>query len=94
MKQMLKLYVFCLSQLQFEDIAPLKKLRIGHDGKGDRKDWYLEKVREIYISQFDSDLRVNFSTPTSCPSATFVQPLFAFVLCFLRHKIMKKTQMR
>ena len=44
---MLKLYVFCLSQLQIEDIAPLKKLRIGHDGKGDRKDWYVEKVRAI-----------------------------------------------
>ena len=37
-------------------------------------------------SQFDSDHHVNFSTPTSCQSATFVRPLFAFVLCFLRQK--------
>ena len=37
-------------------------------------------------SQFDSDHRVDFSTHTSCQSATFVRPLFAFVLCFLRQK--------
>ena len=37
-------------------------------------------------SQFDSDHRVNFSTPTSCQSATFVRPMFAFVLCVLRQK--------
>ena len=29
-------------------------------------------------SQFDSDHGVDFSTPTSCQSATFVRPLFAF----------------
>ena len=29
-------------------------------------------------SQFDSDHGVNFSAPTCCQSATFVQPLFAF----------------
>ena len=37
-------------------------------------------------SQFDSDHRVHFSAPTSCQSATFVRPLFAFVLCFLRQQ--------
>ena len=30
-------------------------------------------------SQFDSDHRVDVSMPTSCQSATFVRPLFAFV---------------
>ena len=25
----------------------LKKLRIGHDGRGNRPDWYLEKVKNI-----------------------------------------------
>ena len=29
-------------------------------------------------SQFDGDHGVDFSTPTSCQSATFVRPLFAF----------------
>ena len=43
-------------------------------------------------SQFDTNHRVNLSTPKSCQSATFVRPLFAFVLCFLRHKIIKKTK--
>ena len=38
-------------------------------------------------SQFDSDHRVNFYAPTCCLSATFVPPLFAFVRCFLRQKI-------
>ena len=37
-------------------------------------------------SQFDSDHRVDFSTPTSCQSATFVRPLFAFGLCFFTTK--------
>ena len=35
-------------------------------------------------SQFDSDHRVDFYSPTWCLSATFVRLLFAFVLCFLR----------
>ena len=42
-------------------------------------------------SQFDSDHRVHFSTPTSCQSATFVRPLFAFVLCFFTTKNHEKT---
>ena len=36
------------------------------------------------------DHRVHFSTPTSCQSATFVRPLFAFVLCFYDKKSSKK----
>ena len=43
-------------------------------------------------SQLDTNHRINFSTPTSCQSATFVQQLFAFVLCFLQQKIIKKPQ--
>ena len=42
-------------------------------------------------SQFDSDHRVNFSTPTSCESATVVRLLFAFVLCFLRQQIINNA---
>ena len=37
-------------------------------------------------SQFDSGHRVDFSTPTSSQTATFVRPLFAFVLCFFTTK--------
>ena len=33
-----------------------------------------------------SDHRVNFYAPTCCLSATFVSPLFAFVLCFFTTK--------
>jgi hypothetical protein len=33
-----------LIKLEIEDIAPLKKLRVGHNGKGARPNWYLEKV--------------------------------------------------
>ena len=40
-------------------------------------------------SQFDNDHRVDFYAPTCCLSATFVRPLFAFVLCFLRQKNQK-----
>ena len=39
------------------------------------------------ISQFNSDHRVNFNAPTCCLSATFVPPLFAFVVCFYGKKI-------
>ena len=35
-------------------------------------------------SQFDTNHRVNVSTPTYYQSAIFVRPLFAFVLWFLR----------
>ena len=38
------------------------------------------------LSQFDSDHDVDFNAPTCCQSATFVRPLFACVLCFLRKK--------
>ena len=31
-------------QLEIEDVAPIKKLRVGHNGKGSRPEWYLEKV--------------------------------------------------
>ncbi|XP_071954737.1 lipoxygenase homology domain-containing protein 1-like [Antedon mediterranea] len=31
-------------KMELDDIASLKKLRIGHNGKGSRADWYLEKV--------------------------------------------------
>ena len=41
-------------------------------------------------SHLDTNHGVNFSTPISCQSATFVRPLFAFVLYFLRQKIIKK----
>ena len=66
--------------------------------------YYKRSVRKNLSSKFDRFLAarshldtnhgVNFSTPTSCQSAIFVRPLFAFVLCFLRQKIIKKTQMR
>ena len=45
-------------------------------------------------SQFDSDHRVNFYAPTCCLSATFVPLLFAFVLCFLRQKIINNVAFR
>ncbi|XP_022094211.1 lipoxygenase homology domain-containing protein 1-like isoform X2 [Acanthaster planci] len=33
-----------LIKTELDDIAPLKKIRIGHNGKGSRPDWYLDKV--------------------------------------------------
>ena len=63
--------------------------------------YYRSSVRKNLSSQFDRFLAgrsnldtnhgVNFSTPTSCQSATFVRPLFAFVLCCLRQKKSSKT---
>ena len=38
-------------------------------------------------SQFDTVHGVDFYVPIFCLSATFVRSLFAFVLCFLRQKI-------
>ena len=38
-------------------------------------------------SQFDTNHRVDFYAHTYCQSATFVRPLFAFVLCFFTTKI-------
>lgn len=47
-------------RLDMDDVGPLKKIRIGHQGKGDRKDWFLEKVEirnmdtvETYIFKFN-----------------------------------------
>ena len=34
-----------LVKIEIEDIGPLKKMRIGHDGKGSRVEWFIEKVR-------------------------------------------------
>ena len=31
-------------QVELEDIGSLKKIRVSHDGKGARKEWYLECV--------------------------------------------------
>lgn len=33
-----------LVKLELDDIAPLKKIRVEHDGKSSRPDWFLEKV--------------------------------------------------
>ena len=41
--------------------------------------------------QFDSDHRIDLYAPTCCLSATFVPQLFAFVLCFLRQKIINNV---
>ena len=30
--------------MEFEDIGTIKKLRIGHNGKGERPEWFLETV--------------------------------------------------
>ena len=51
--------------------------------KSVRKIWPISS-RALPIRQQSSR---QFSTPTSCQSAIFVRPLFAFVLCFLRQKI-------
>ena len=45
-------------------------------------------------SQFDTDHGADFYAPTSCLSATFVRPLFAFVLCFLRQKSINNLAFR
>lgn len=33
-----------LIKMELDDIAPLKKIRLEHDGKSSRPDWFLEKV--------------------------------------------------
>ena len=46
-------------------------------------------------SQFDSDHGVDFSTPTSCQSSTFVRPLFAFYCpVFFTKKIINNAVFR
>ena len=45
-------------------------------------------------SKFDTVHSVDFYAPTCCLSATFVRPLFAFVLCFLRQKILNNFAFR
>ena len=44
-------------------------------------------------SHFDTKRPVNFFHMTTFQSATFGRPLFAFVLCVLRQKIIKKPKM-
>ena len=43
-------------------------------------------------SHFDTKRPVNFFHVATFQSATFGRPLFAFVLCVLRQKIIKKTE--
>ena len=43
-------------------------------------------------SHFDTKLPVNFFHVATFQSATFGRPLFAFVLCVLRQKIIKRTE--
>ena len=45
-------------------------------------------------SQFDTVHDIDFYSPIFCLSATFVRPLFAFVLCFLRQKIINNFAFR
>lgn len=33
-----------LVKMELDDIAPIKKIRVEHDGKSSRPDWFLEKV--------------------------------------------------
>lgn len=33
---------------EIDDIAPLKMLKINHNGKGQRPDWYCDKVKIIH----------------------------------------------
>lgn len=42
-------------QMELDDVAPLKKLRVGTNGKGTRADWFLDKVHI-----FPSMLRISF----------------------------------
>jgi hypothetical protein len=30
--------------MELEDVGKLRKMRIGHEGKGNRVNWYLDKV--------------------------------------------------
>ena len=43
-------------------------------------------------SHFDTKGPVNFFHVATFQSATFGRPLFAFVLCVLRQKIIKRTE--
>lgn len=36
-------------QMEIDDVAPLKKIRVAVDAKGSRKNWYLEKVSSSFV---------------------------------------------
>lgn len=38
--------------LEIDDIAPLKKLRVRIDGTGSRPDWFLDKVSLMKLKSF------------------------------------------
>ena len=41
-------------RMELEDVGKLRKMRIGHEGKGNRANWYLDKVEmdSIYTGVF------------------------------------------
>ena len=41
-----------LIKLEIEDVGKLVKMRVGHDGKGSRNQWFIEKVRINYLGFF------------------------------------------
>ena len=38
------LLLFYIQQIELDDVGPLLKIRVGHDGKGAFAGWFLDKV--------------------------------------------------
>ena len=88
----------CVDQLEIEDIAPLKKLRVGHNGKGRRSDWHLEKVNSDCLSAwqnlaYESLHCVSKKVPTFKLSVTLsnCNRFLKFLHCWKAHAICYKT---
>uniref|UniRef100_A0A3B3XW86 PLAT domain-containing protein n=1 Tax=Poecilia mexicana TaxID=48701 RepID=A0A3B3XW86_9TELE len=39
--------------MEIDDIAPLKKMRLRIDGSGSRPDWFLDKTEEVYVFTYE-----------------------------------------
>lgn len=55
--------------MELDDVGVIKKIRIGHDGKGSRADWYLEKVRNCYST---SILKYFYFTTLTCINQSII----------------------
>lgn len=69
---------YVLMQMELEDIAPLRKLRIGHDGRGSRPDWYLEKV---HAHEFHVYARIAFNSQQLLLVSVTTKISFSLILC-------------
>jgi hypothetical protein len=46
-------------RMELEDVGKLRKMRIGHEGKGNRVSWYLDKVKTLSSCCFQLILSIH-----------------------------------